>query len=60
MKYAGIYWTLFAPMMKKSIEKRFNKELAEKTIRNGKPQLVTHEQTLWQLEMLETGVRDLR
>lgn len=30
------------------------------TIRNGKPQLVTHEQTLWQLEMLETGVRDLR
>ena len=36
MKYKGIYWMLFAPMMKKSIEKRFNKELAERFIRSGK------------------------
>ena len=30
------------------------------TIKNGKPQLVTPEQTLIQLEMLETGVKDLK
>ncbi|MDO4521206.1 MAG: NAD(P)-dependent oxidoreductase, partial [Erysipelotrichaceae bacterium] len=30
------------------------------TLKNGKPQLVTHEQTLWQLEMLETGMKDLK
>ena len=30
MKYIGIYWTLFAPMMKKSIAKRFDKELADR------------------------------
>ena len=36
MKYIGIYWTLFAPLMKKSISERFNKELAQKAIRNGK------------------------
>nr|MCR4748880.1 L-2-amino-thiazoline-4-carboxylic acid hydrolase [Lachnospiraceae bacterium] len=36
MKYAGIYWTLFAPLMKKSIAKRFGKEMAEESIRNGK------------------------
>ena len=36
MKYVGIYWTLFAPLMKKSIRERFGKELAEKSIRNGK------------------------
>ena len=36
MKYVGIYWMLFAPMMKKSITRRFGKELAEKSIRNGK------------------------
>ena len=36
MKYVGIYWTLFAPMMKKSITKRFDRELAEKAIRCGK------------------------
>ena len=36
MKYVRIYWTLFAPMMKKSITKRFGKEMAEKSIRNGK------------------------
>ncbi|MBR1710352.1 MAG: L-2-amino-thiazoline-4-carboxylic acid hydrolase [Clostridia bacterium] len=36
MKYKGIYWTLFAPMMKKSITRRFDKDLAEKAIRQGK------------------------
>lgn len=36
MKYKGIYWSLFAPMIKKSIEKRYSKELAEKAIQNGK------------------------
>ena len=36
MKYIGIYWTLFAPMMKKSIAKRFDKELADRAIRQGK------------------------
>ena len=33
MKYVGIYWTVFAPLMKKSIRKRFNKELADQAIR---------------------------
>ena len=36
MKYVGLYWTLFAPMMKKSIAKRFDKELADRAIRQGK------------------------
>ena len=36
MKYVGIYWSLFAPMMKKSIDKRFGNELAERSIRQGK------------------------
>ena len=36
MKYVGIYWTLFAPLMKKSIKKRFNKEMADHAIRHGK------------------------
>jgi hypothetical protein len=36
MKYVGIYWTLFAPMMKKSIARRFDKELADRAIRQGK------------------------
>lgn len=36
MKYIGLYWTLFAPMMKKSITNRFSRELAETAIRNGK------------------------
>ena len=31
MKYIGIYWTLFAPMIKKSITVRYNKELAKKS-----------------------------
>ena len=36
MKYVGIYWTVFAPLMKKSMAKRFNRELAEQAIRQGK------------------------
>lgn len=36
MKYRGIYWALFAPLMKKSIAKRFDKSLAEKAIAQGK------------------------
>lgn len=36
MKYNGAYWALFAPMMKKSITKRFGRDLADKSIRNGK------------------------
>ena len=36
MKYIGIYWSLFAPMMKKSIRKRFGESLAEISIREGK------------------------
>ena len=36
MKYVGIYWTLFAPMIKKSIRARFDSSLAERSIRKGK------------------------
>ena len=36
MKYVGIYWTVFAPLIKQSITKRFNKELADQAIRQGK------------------------
>ena len=36
MKYVGIYWALFAPMMKKSIAARHGAELAERSIRWGK------------------------
>ena len=36
MKYIGIYWSLFAPMMKKSIRKRFGESLADISIREGK------------------------
>ena len=36
MKYRGIYWTMFAPMMKKSISNRFDAELADQAIRQGK------------------------
>ena len=38
MKYKGIYWTLFAPMIKKSITKRFGGSLAEKAVKDGKPE----------------------
>lgn len=36
MKYIGVYWTLFASMIKKSIRARFGSSLAERTIREGK------------------------
>ena len=36
MKYVEIYWSLFAPMIKKSIRKRFGVPLAEQSIREGK------------------------
>ena len=36
MKYVGMYWTLFAPLMKKSIRKRFGANLADESIRYGK------------------------
>ena len=36
MKYVGIYWTLFAPMIKKSIRARFDSSLAVQSIREGK------------------------
>ena len=36
MKYRGIYWTLFAPMIRKSITNRFGKQLAGEAVSNGK------------------------
>ena len=36
MRYVGIYWSLFAPMIKKSIRERFDIALAERSIREGK------------------------
>ena len=36
MKYRGIYWAVFAPIIKKSIAARFGKELAAQSIRQGK------------------------
>ena len=36
MKYIGTYWLLFAPLIKKSIKKRFGAELAQRSIKNGK------------------------
>lgn len=36
MKYVGIYWTLFAPLIKKSMASRFNKDIADKAVKNGK------------------------
>ena len=36
MKYVGIYWTLFAPLMKKSIAKRFDRDLAQQALHRGK------------------------
>ena len=49
MKYKGIYWMLFAPLMKKSISNRFGKELAEQSIRHGKEEykkLLSHADNL--------------
>ena len=36
MKYIGIYWSLFAPMIKKSIRTRFDTALADRSILEGK------------------------
>lgn len=36
MNQKGIYWTLFSPMIKGSVKKRFGKELAEMAVGNGK------------------------
>jgi len=36
MRYVGVYWSLFAPMMKKSVSERFGKALAQRSIRAGK------------------------
>ena len=36
MKYKGIYWALFAPMIKRSIAARYGSELAKMAIRQGK------------------------
>ena len=36
MKQNNLYWTLFAPMIKSSIKKRFGKEMALRAIVNGK------------------------
>ena len=38
-KYKGYYWTLFAPMMKKSIAQRYSKELAEAAIKKENPSI---------------------
>ena len=36
MRYRGIYWSLFAPMIRKNIRKRYGREMAERSVRNGK------------------------
>ena len=36
MRYRGIYWTLFAPMIRRSIARRYGAELAERSIRQDK------------------------
>ena len=36
MKQNGLYWALFAPIIRKSVAKRFGKELAERSVRHGK------------------------
>ena len=36
MRYRGIYWTLFAPMIRRSIARRYGAKLAERSIRQGK------------------------
>ena len=41
MQQNGLYWALFAPMIKSSIKKRYGKDLAEKAIRNGKAEYRT-------------------
>lgn len=41
MKQQGIYWTLFAPLIHRSIEDRFGKELADQATRGGKKEYRT-------------------
>ena len=36
MQYKGIYWSLFAPMIQKSIRTRYGEELAKRSIQKGK------------------------
>ena len=36
MKYRGIYWRLFAPVMYGSIRKRYGREMAKQAVRNGR------------------------
>lgn len=36
MEYKGIYWTVFSPLIKKSIAGRYSNALAEKAIQKGK------------------------
>lgn len=36
MRYRGIYWTLFAPTIRRSIARRYGAKLAERSIRQGK------------------------
>lgn len=36
MQYKGYYWALFAPLIKKSIAKRYGKNMADLAVRNGK------------------------
>jgi len=36
MRYRGIYWTVFAPLISRSIQKRFSEDLANQAIRKGK------------------------
>jgi len=36
MKYKGIYWRILSPIIKKSIKKRYGREMATMAIKNGK------------------------
>ena len=36
MRYKGIYWTVFAPMIRRSMRERFGRETAEQAVRRGK------------------------
>ena len=36
MKYKGIYWHILVPMIKKSKEKNYGKEIARRAIKSGR------------------------
>ena len=36
MKYNGIYWLAFAPLIKRSVKRRFGSELARRSVKNGR------------------------